>query len=62
MKALARLRLVFLVWENSASETDLMSKFIIIQIIMTTLGYFKSMSCRISSGLQSQGRQMFAFL
>lgn len=48
MKPLAGLKFVFLIWENTAIDTDLISKVFVIQLIVTTSGYFKRMSCTTS--------------
>lgn len=61
-KAFGRAQIYILIWENIAVETDLISKVFIIQMTMTTLGYFKNMSCRIFLGFQDQGRLMFVLL
>lgn len=61
-EAFGRTQVFILIWENIAAETDLISKVFIIQMTMTTLGYFKNMSFRIFPGFQNQGRLMFVVL
>lgn len=61
-EAFGRAQICILIWENIAVEADLISKVFIIQMTMTTLHYFKNMSCRIFLGFQNPGRLMFVLL